>query len=73
MTDTDPDTNPTTREELLTQAEVVRRFIAQRAEYETACRNCSPENDADLWRWRGHIEARKILLRDLAALDQAPS
>lgn len=70
MTDTEPDANPVTRDELLAQAAVVRKFLAEQAEYVTAVKECHPENDADLWRWRGHIEARKILLRDLAKLDQ---
>jgi hypothetical protein len=57
-------------QDLLAQAAVVREFLAQKAGFEVAVKNCPTTNKMDRWRWRGHIEAREELLRSLIALDQ---
>lgn len=40
---------------------VVAEFVAQRAEYITAIRNCHPDNGHDYDRWQGHAAARRQL------------
>lgn len=40
---------------------VVAEFVAKRAEYITAIRNCHPDNGHDYDRWQGHAAARRQL------------
>ncbi|MFB7605221.1 hypothetical protein [Streptomyces gardneri] len=47
--------------ELEAAAEKVAGFCAQRAEYVTNLRECSPTNKRDYYRWSGHAEARRQL------------
>jgi hypothetical protein len=47
--------------ELEQREAVVAEFVAKRAEYITAIRNCHPDNDHDYDRWQGHAEARRQL------------
>ncbi|MFI0897712.1 hypothetical protein [Streptomyces sp. NPDC020983] len=51
--------------ELEAPAAKVAEFVAERAEYITAIRNCHPDNARDYYRWQGHAEARRRLARDL--------
>ncbi|MFF8482395.1 hypothetical protein [Streptomyces antibioticus] len=41
----------------------VTKFVAARAEYITAIRNCHPDNGHDYDRWQGHAEARRQLAK----------
>ncbi len=43
------------------QDTVVAEFVAARAEYITAIRNCHPDNGHDYDRWQGHAAARRQL------------
>jgi hypothetical protein len=43
------------------QDKVVADFVAGRAEYITAIRNCHPDNGHDYDRWQGHAAARRQL------------
>ncbi|MER6778411.1 MULTISPECIES: hypothetical protein [unclassified Streptomyces] len=52
-------------EALSAASEKVAAFCAQRAEYVTNLRNCSPTNDRDYYRWSGHAEARRQLSQRL--------
>ena len=40
---------------------IVAEFVAARAEYITAIRNCHPDNGHDYDRWQGHAAARRQL------------
>ncbi|MFG3046327.1 hypothetical protein ACGFZR_15525 [Streptomyces sp. NPDC048241] len=42
---------------------IVAHFVAQRAEYVTALRNCHPDNGHDYNRWQGHAAARRQLAK----------
>lgn len=44
---------------------VVEEFVAARAEYVTAIRNCHPDNGHDYDRWQGHAAARRQLAEKL--------
>ena len=52
--------------ELEQQASLVSEFVAARAEYITAIRNCHPDNGHDYDRWQGHAAARRQLAEVLA-------
>jgi hypothetical protein len=39
----------------------IAEFVAARAEFITAIRNCPPGNSADYHRWQGHAESRRQL------------
>jgi hypothetical protein len=43
------------------QDAVVAQFVADRAEYITAIRNCHPDRPHDYDRWQGHAESRRQL------------
>src|SRR3546814_10320558 len=43
------------------QDTIVAEFVAARAEYITAIRNCHPDNGHDYDRWQGHAAARRQL------------
>jgi hypothetical protein len=47
--------------ELEKREAVVAEFVAKRAEYITAIRNCHPDNGHDYDRWQGHAAARRQL------------
>lgn len=51
--------------ELEAQAALVAEFVAARAEYITAIRNCHPDNVNDYQRWQGHAESRRQLAETL--------
>lgn len=51
--------------ELERQAAAVAEFVAARAEYITAIRNCHPDNGHDYDRWQGHAESRRQLAETL--------
>jgi hypothetical protein len=51
--------------ELEAQAAKVAEFVAARAEYITAIRNCHPDNGHDYDRWQGHAAARRQLAETL--------
>lgn len=44
---------------------VIAEFVAERAEYITALRNCHPDNGHDYDRWQGHAAARRQLAEKL--------
>lgn len=52
-------------DELEAQAAVVAEFVADRANYIVAIRNCHPDNDHDYNRWQGHAESRRQLAEKL--------
>lgn len=54
--------------ELDAQAAVVAEFVAARAEYITAIRNCHPDNAHDYHRWQGHAEFIAAARTDVPAL-----
>lgn len=47
------------------QASIVAEFVAARAEYITALRNCPAERSYDYDRWQGHAAARRQLAESL--------
>lgn len=47
--------------ELEKREAAVAEFVAKRAEYITAIRNCHPDNGHDYDRWQGHAAARRQL------------
>ncbi|MFJ4785058.1 hypothetical protein [Streptomyces sp. NPDC088794] len=47
------------------QAAIVETFVADRADYITAIRNCHPNNGHDYNRWQGHAESRRQLAEQL--------
>jgi len=49
--------------ELEQRETAVAEFVAKRAEYITAIRNCHPDNGHDYDRWQGHAEARRQLAK----------
>ena len=49
------------RDEARAKLDAVRLFIAERAQYITAIKNCHPDNAADYYRWQGGAEARRQL------------
>jgi hypothetical protein len=51
--------------ELEQREAVVAEFVASRAEYITALRNCHPDNGHDYDRWQGHAAARRQLAESL--------
>ena len=53
------------RDEARRQLSVVKEFVAARAEYVTALRNCHPDNGHDYDRWQGHAAARRQLAEQL--------
>jgi hypothetical protein len=44
---------------------IVEKFVADRAGYITAIRNCHPDNQHDYDRWQGHAESRRQLAEQL--------
>lgn len=52
-------------EELRKQLAIVEQFVADRAGYITAIRNCHPDNQHDYDRWQGHAESRRQLAEQL--------
>lgn len=53
------------RDQARRQLSVVEEFVAARAEYVTAIRNCHPDNGHDYDRWQGHAAARRQLAEQL--------
>lgn len=51
--------------ELESREATVTKFVAARAEYVTAIRNCHPDNGHDYDRWQGHAAARRQLATQL--------
>lgn len=47
------------------QGAIVEEFVADRAGYITAIRNCHPDNQHDYDRWQGHAESRRRLAEQL--------
>lgn len=52
-------------EELRKRLAIVEKFVADRADYITAIRNCHPDNQHDYDRWQGHAESRRQLAEQL--------
>lgn len=52
-------------ERLRAMEKAVGEFVAARAKYITAIRNCHPDNGHDYDRWQGHAAARRQLAQTL--------
>lgn len=52
-------------EDLRKRMALVEAFVADRASYITAIRNCHPDNQHDYNRWQGHAESRRQLAEQL--------